>query len=114
MNKDEYNKAYSRTPAGIKSKLLSMWKIRGITFGEMTPSMYYDVLYLPSLKCMARDKLFNKDIKNDKKANDHNGNLQPTDPLFVCNVRGVICHQCNNHDQWKKRLTPDSIYNQYL
>ena len=107
-------KIYNKTPAGIKSKCLSNWKARGITFGEMTPSMYYDVIYLPTLKCMACDKTFNNINKNDKKCNDHANHLTQDDPLFLCNVRGVICFQCNVMDMWKKRLTPESIYNQYL
>ena len=116
-NKEERNRKhreYNKTPAGIKSKCLSNWKARGITFGEMTPSMYYDVIYLPAIICMACDKTFNNINKNDKKCNDHANHLTQDDPLFLCNVRGVICFQCNVMDMWKKRLTPGSIYNQYL
>ena len=111
---NEKHREYNKTPAGIKSKCLSNWKTRGITFGEMSPSMYYDVIYLPAIKCMSCDKTFNNITKNDGKCNDHANNLTKEDPLFVCNVRGVICFQCNVMDMWKKRLTPDSIYQQYL
>ena len=105
----EETKEYNQTPAGIKSKILNNWNIRGITFGDMSPSDYYDNIYLPALKCMACNKNFNKDNKNDSKCTDHKH-----DKNNPCNVRGVICFECNLHDNWKKRLTPDSIYQLYL
>ena len=103
-----------KTPAGIKTNTLSNWKIRGITFGEMTDNMYYDVIYLPATICMSCEKVFDNTICNDKKCNDHNNSLKETDPLYLCNVRGVICFECNIQDRWKTRLTDDSIYQQYL
>jgi len=105
---------YNQTPAGIKSRFLSNWKFRGITFGNMTPSFYYDVIFLPTLNCMSCEKKFDKIICNNKKCNDHNGKLDKEHPLYMCNVRGTICFECNVGDNWKKRLTPNSIYNQYL
>ena len=103
------NKDYKQTPAGIKSKTLSNWKTYGITFGDMTDSEFYDNIYLPATNCQSCNKIFNKINKNDWKQADHKH-----EPLNLCNIRGVICNQCNSHDNWKKRLTPDSIYNQYL
>ena len=100
---------YRKTPKELKRIVLKDWRAAGITFGEMTPSFYYDVIYLPALKCMSCDKDFNKINRNDWKCNDH---LHERDK--PCNVRGVICNECNIHDNWKKRLTPNSIYNQYL
>ena len=104
----EERKEYTQSPAGIKSYILSHWNIRGITFGDMTPSDYYDNVYLPALNCMACNKNFNNDNKNDVKCADHLHKKIP------CNIRGVICNECNLHDNWKKRLTPDSIYQLYL
>ena len=104
----EEKKNYTQSPAGIKTRILSDWKIRGITFGDMTPSDYYDNIYIPALNCMACNKTFNKNNKNDCKCADH---LHKETP---CNVRGVICFECNLHDNWKKRLTPNSIYQLYL
>ena len=63
---------------------------------------------------MSCEKVFDNTIRNDRKCNDHNNRLKETDPLYICNVRGVICNQCNVMDKWKTRLTPNSIYNQYL
>ena len=108
------NKEYRKSPEGLKALMLAKWKFRGITFGEMTPSMYYDVIYLPATICMSCEKTFDKNVRNDRRCNDHNNRLTEDDPLYLCNVRGVICNECNVMDMWKKRLTPDSIYNQYL
>ena len=105
----EYNKEYRQTPAGIKSTTLNNWKIRGITFGDMTDSEYYDKIYLPATICQSCEKVFNNEIQNDKKNADHKHDRK--DP---CNIRGVICFQCNSNDAWKTRLTEDSIYNQYF
>jgi len=30
-----------------------------------------------------------------------------------CYIRGTVCQLCNSHDNWKKRMTPDSIYQKY-
>ena len=105
----EERKEYDQTPAGIKRKTLTNWKTNGITFGDMTNSEYYDNIYLPATICQSCEKVFNKINKNDWKCADHKHDRK--DP---CNIRGVICNQCNIHDQWKTRLTEDSIYNQYL
>lgn len=110
----EERKIYQQTPAGIKANQLAQWNFRGITFGEMTPSFFYDVIYLPATICMSCEKVFDKDIKNNLKCCDHNGKLPTDHPLYLCNVRGVICFACNIQDNWKKRLTPNSIFNQYL
>ena len=107
-------KEYHQTPENKKKNFLRDWERRGITFGEMTDSMYYDVIFLPATICMSCEKVFDNTIYIDRKCNDHNNKLKETDPLYICNVRGVICFQCNIHDNWKKRLTSDSIYNQYL
>ena len=109
-----YNKEYNQTPENKKKNFLRDWERRGITFGEMTDSMYYDVIFLPATLCMSCEKVFDNTIYTDRKCNDHNNKLKETDPLYICNVRGVICFQCNVHDKWKTRLTPNSIYNQYL
>ena len=105
----EYKKGYYQTPEGIKSKTLANWRTRGITFGEMTDSFFYDVIYLPATQCQSCNKIFNKTTKNDEKQADHKH-----EPLNPCNIRGVICFACNIKDRWKTRLTEDSIYNQYL
>jgi len=113
-NRNLRDREYRKIPKNKKIQFLKDWKRRGITFGEMTDSMYYDVIFLPATICMSCEKVFDNTICNDKKCNDHNNKLKETDPLFVCNVRGVICFQCNIQDNWKKRLTPNSIYHQYL
>ena len=107
--KAQYKKEYKQTPAGIKSHTLTNWKLYGITFGDMTPSYFYDNIYLPATNCQSCNKIFNKEIQNDKKNADHKHDIK--DP---CNIRGVICFKCNCQDQWKTRLTEDSIYHQYL
>ena len=105
----EYNKEYNQTPAGIKSNTLGNWRTYGITFGDMTDSEYYDNIYLPATHCQSCNKIFNKTTKNDEKQADHKH-----EPLNPCNIRGIICFACNRKDQWKTRLTADSIYHQYL
>ena len=105
----EYFKDYRKTPQEIKRCVLKSWRRYGITFGEMTDSFFYDVIYIPATQCQSCNKTFDKTTKNDQKQADHKH-----DPLNPCNIRGVICFQCNANDNWKKRLTPDSIYNQYL
>ena len=105
----EYNKKHRQKPENLKIKTLSNWKRYGITFGEMTDSFFYDNIYLPMMNCQSCNKIFNETNKNDKKQADHKH-----EPLNPCNIRGVICWQCNIRDRWKIRLTEDSIYQQYL
>ena len=97
----EKKKAYSITPEGIKNKVKDSWKRQNITFGNTTPSGYYDNVFLPTTRCHSCNKEFNN--KRDK-CLDHI-HL----PLF-CNVRGVICCSCNYNDAWLYRAHPKSIY----
>jgi len=105
----EQHKEYNKTPAGRKTEILCGWRKRGITFGDMTDSEYYDKIYLPATQCQSCNKTFDKINRNNQKQADHKH-----DPLNPCNIRGVICFACNIMDNWKKRLTPNSIYQQYL
>ena len=106
---NEYQKEYRQTPKEMKRCILKSWKEYGITFGDMTDSEYYDNIYLPATICQSCEKVFNKTNRNDWKCADHTHDI-----LNLCNIRGVICNQCKIHDQWKTRLTDDSIYQQYL
>ena len=103
------DKEYNQTPAGIKRHITYNWtNAHGITFGNMSKSEFYDNVFMPALNCWSCNKEFNKKDRNDYKATDH---LHKIIPL---NVRGIICHACNIHDNWRYRMTDDSIYQLYL
>ena len=99
------NKERNQSPKEIKRCKLKSWKLTHfITFGNITPSDFYDEVYIPAIKCFSCFKVFNNKIKNDTKCLDHI-HL----PLF-CNVRGVICNECNSQDKWLYRAHPKSFY----
>ena len=97
-NKEELN----------KKKLIYTWTSRGITFGDMNKSDFYDNDYMNCKFCMSCNVEFDDVICNNRKELDH---LYHDIPL---NIRGVICKKCNTLDQWIKYMSKDSIYNNYV
>ena len=96
-NKEEmaaYHKEWCQTLAGIKSRIITVWKRYGITPPEgYTMHELYDEIYMPCTNCMVCNKLF----KNSKdKCADHDHDI------VEHNFRQVLCHGCNVHDYWKK------------
>ena len=92
-NKDKIsarNKAYYKTPSGIKSHAISTWKTRGV-IGDL--SKIYDERYLPCTHC----EVCNKEYTSTRDRHlDH------------CHLTGlfrqILCHNCNSNDNWKKYI----------
>ena len=85
------------------------WLKWNITFGDMTPSEYYDNVYLPATNCDCCFKKFDLTNRKNQKQLDHIHR-----PEMFCNIRGIICFECNSNDNWRCRMLPNSIYQNYL
>jgi len=107
INNKEYMKVYRKTLKYIKSSTIIRWIQYNITFGNTTPSEYYDKVFLPTTHCNCCNKEFDENIHNDKGL-DH---IHLDIPF---NIRGILCFQCNMNDAWRWRMRPDSIYNMYV
>ena len=107
--KQQCNKYLENNKEKIKKKiLLYSWTSRGITFGDMNKSDFYDNDYMNCKFCMSCNVEFDDVICNNRKELDH---LYHDIPL---NIRGIICKNCNNKDHWIKYMSKDSIYNNYV
>ena len=102
---DKFNSTYK----GIRNLMTKSWRRNKITFGNTNHTEFYDNVYLPATHCNSCNKVFNNVLWGDKKCLDHIHLY-----YLSCNIRGIICHNCNANDAWRWRMRPDSIYNTYL
>ena len=86
-------KAYHKSPACIRSKIKSQWKLRGIIHTQGLDYLY-DNIYLPATHCKKCNIEFGSDGIRSKKTCDHNHFM-----LDSHNFRVVICHACNINDR---------------
>ena len=107
-NNPNYMSDYSKLEKEKKRKAIEHWTSRGITFGDMNKSDFFDNDYMNCKFCMSCNVEFDDVICNNKRHLDH---LYHDIPL---NIRGIICKKCNHLDQWIKYMTKDSIYNNYV
>ena len=98
---------YYKSPPGLKSSRTNMWRQNGITFGNMDKDEFYEY-FINTPKCDSCYKEFDEINWNNKRMLDH------IDIDIDCNIRGVICHECNSQDNWTYRMKDDSIYQNYL
>jgi len=92
----ERSAEYAKTPNGIRSRIISGWKSRGVSppIG-MTLHELYDNIYLPCTHCMVCKNEFKS--RFDKQC-DHNHDLVEN------NFRYVLCRCCNTRDSWKNKI----------
>ena len=81
-NNKEYRKQYKID--NPKSDIISLWKVRGVIDED------FDALYeyfITQTNCWICDKVYNKDIKMDRRCLDHNHDTGE--------VRYICCNYCN-------------------
>ncbi len=82
-----YIKKYNNSPSGIKSKLISKWRLRGIIDPDLESVYDYS---LTQTHCWICDKEYNKDINMDRRCLDHDHDL-----IDEPNIRYICCNYCN-------------------
>ena len=99
INNKEKIKEHNQTDKRKKSHRISQWKIRGIFCFDW--NLLYDV-FVSTKNC----EFCNVELTIDKKTKsttrclDHDHSI--TDRF---NIRGVLCHSCNNKDVFKQTTT---------
>jgi len=88
----DYMKVHGKTPAGIRTRVVAIWKYRG-TIGDL--HKYYDDVYLPATNCEICDKKF-KTTRDKHMDHSHKTGI----------IRQTICNRCNSRDYWMKVLIP--------
>ena len=92
-----YKKEYDQTPAGKKSKSISMWKYLGLIHDN------YEQLYEDYLACF-RCEICETDFKSTRDRHmDHDHDTGK--------FRWFLCCSCNNNDHWKKVLAEKNYKN---
>ena len=89
--KNEYNRAYGQTPAGVKSKRISQWKRQGIISDD------YDALhdrFMATTHCEKCSVLLTAGLSRTGKCLDHDHSINDRE-----NFRAVLCSACNLNDQ---------------
>ena len=115
-NKDKINKQHRERRINnlekvLKSERENNWRRRGVSYGDNDKDEFY-ISFLNATNCWSCFKLFDNKFRNNKKCLDHIDNQDM--PGNISNIRGFICHECNVNDNWKFRMLPDSIYQNYL
>lgn len=91
-NPDKY-KNWSKTPNGIKSRVIRQWKFSGLINDD------YKTLYNNYLACTAC-QVCKEDFKSDfDRCMDHDHDTG----LF----RQFLCRSCNTYDNWRKKINVD-------
>tara|TARA_R110000803_G_scaffold37550_1_gene80908 strand:+ start:120 stop:602 length:483 start_codon:yes stop_codon:yes gene_type:complete len=80
-------KIYAQTPAGKKTRTMSIWRWRGVI--NVTEKMYNDYIATTHCECCLKEFSSSRDRCLD---HDHE----------TGEFRWVICQSCNNQDNWKK------------
>ena len=99
-------KAWSKSPKGIKSRIVSKWKINGIIHNEGL-SHLYDSIYLPATKCEKCNVEFGTkgDGSGTFKTCDHNHSI-----IDSHNFRNILCSACNVNDKSNNTSGTPNIY----
>ncbi len=89
-----------------RQQCIRRWKRKGICLRpEETWDGVYDK-YAATTHCESCEEELDDSNNNTHRCNDHS-HVSP------CFIRGTICNRCNKMDQWRKRMTPGSIYQTY-
>ena len=79
----------NNSPAGIKSKMMSGWRRRGVI--NVNDEMYNNYIATTHCECCLKEFSSSRDRCLD---HDHE----------TGEFRWIICQSCNNHDYWKKKF----------
>ena len=79
----------NNSPAGIKSKMMSGWRRRGVI--NVNDEMYNNYIATTHCECCLKEFSSSRDRCLD---HDHE----------TGEFRWVICQSCNNQDYWKKKI----------
>ena len=85
----EYSKQYHQTPEGRKARIMSHWRQAGVK--NVTDEMYNNYIATTHCECCLKAFSSSRDRCLD---HDHE----------TGEFRWVICHACNVHDNWKKKI----------
>jgi hypothetical protein len=88
----EQKKQYFKTPEGKKNNIIGSWKCLGLILPLPWYSILYDY-YIKTDRCEVCNNLFKSNIDR------HMDHCHETGEF-----RWILCHSCNNHDYWKKRI----------
>ena len=85
----EMKQNYDKTPAGKKVVMMAKWRSRGVK--NVTDEMYNNYIATTYCECCLKEFSSSRDRHLD---HDHE----------TGEFRWVICHACNTHDSWKKKI----------
>ena len=88
----EQKKQYYKTPQGKKNNIIGNWKYKGLILPLDWYSILYDY-YINTHHCEVCNNLFKSNIDR------HMDHCHETGEF-----RWILCHSCNNHDYWKKKI----------
>lgn len=89
-----------------REQCIRRWKRKGMCLRpEETWDGVYDN-YMTTAVCDSCEVELDDDVHNTHRCNDHMHEF----PFYI---RGTICSLCNKNDQWRRRMTPSSIYQIY-
>ena len=95
-----YNKEHHR------ERTIYKWQLRGV---KLRPTETWNGVYdkhMATTHCESCDLEIDDNCRSTRRNLDHMHK-------GTHYIRGNICHLCNVHDQWRKRMTPDSVYQLY-
>ena len=85
----EWHKIYNQTPAGIKTRIMALWRKRGVI--NVNDEMYER--YLNTTKCDVCCKIFSSSMDKHLDHDHETGEF-----------RWILCRSCNTRDHWKKKI----------
>lgn len=91
QNNNEKLKEYNQSPQGIKRRIISDWKRRGLIHEDM--DALYEI-YINTERCDVCKKHFSNTYDRCMD-HDHSNGL----------YRHILCRGCNTNDNWKNKVT---------